>query len=836
MKKYFVFVFLLTFVFSLSAQEVVYDFNDLSEGDINGQDGWSTVVNSGGSPNEMDVANVYLGVASYDGSKAVFYGQSGGNYGRTASRETMESYPFDFTLGGPVEIQVDIHTGYWGTLFGFGYDANDNGYLMKAQEQVINIEENEGGFGFHLGDKDLPQIKSFFMPDGSTIEYTFPLATSSSWHRYKLFLDLDANGGTGSITMFVADMEGDYVAVSEISDLNLGMTPGSGTNTDPAMWTKIFLHATGGTSGFDNLIIDQPDTGGLLYQYITFNPLPDHLSTDVPFTVSATSNQGLDLVYEISAGPATISGNTITLTGEEGTVSVTASQPGNSTVAPADDVTQSFEVYNPLNIIPELKTRNAVQDEVVMMPDLMDMTFIVSTEIEHPELLNISDVEFSVGGDIIKGIPTSNGFFIGNWTPPNYGTHTLTTTITSSGGVSSNETIDFEVVEEAPSMDVAVLDAFDFTGDNSIDTTFTLPSFAGTYTSVKAVLNYGCPCDPWDRIAHVEIRGANGHWMELFKYVTPYGVSCDDEIDITDFISQLQGQVDFRINFPQSSTSITFVYEAGTPDYKFSWMDNLWQGLYPFGDYANLQPVEPYDLNFGGDVEKAYLRLLSGGFSWGETNTDNAAEFYDATHNININGSTEFQQHLWQTCNPNPVDCQPQNGTWYHNRHGWCPGSIPILFRYDLTPWISMTDVNLQYEFYPGYVDLCHPNHPNCVSGTTCSNCNDTWNPEIHVGGALVTFSNEVIISAINDLDAANTQLLIEPNPSNGIFNITSIGGDLSSFNDIEIYNLAGVLLETYTQLNSKNLTIDLSKYSSGVYFMLLKSDTNTISKKLIIQ
>ena len=838
MKKVFYIMLLFSIMIGVNAQGVLYDFNDLDEGDINGQDQWTTVVNSSGSPNEMDVAYSYQGAVSYDGTKAVFYGQSGGNFGRTGSRTTQDNFPFDFTVGGPVQIEVDIHTGWWGTLFGFGYDANDNGYLMPAQETIIEIEENEGGFGFHLGSASAnnPAINSFYMPDGSVLQYTFPLPSIGGWHRYKLFIDLDANDGAGSITMFVAEMDGDFVAVAEISDINLGMTPGTGTSTDPATWAKIFMHGTGGTSGFDNLFIDQPDTGGLLYQFITFNPLPDHLSTDAPFAVSATSNQGLDVEFAISSGPATMVGNVITLTGEAGIVSVTASQPGNDEVAPADDVSQSFEVIDGMTVIPEMKIRNAVDGEVIRMPELMDMKFAVSTEIEHPELLSVAAAQFTVDGENVHGFETNNGFFIGNWTPPSYGSYDVNVSVTTSAGVSVNEIISFEVIAEAPTMQFEVINEFVFTGSNKIDTSFNLPSFAGTYSSVTAHLVYGTPCDPWDRVARVSIRGANGEWMELFMYVTPYGVACEDDIDITDFVSQLQGNVDFKIEFPESVVSLTFEYEAGTPEYKYSWMDNLWQGMYPFGDYANLQPVEPMTLNFGATVEQAYLRLMSGGFSWGETNTANAAEFYEATHNININGSTEFEQHLWETCNPNPADCQPQNGTWYHNRHGWCPGSIAQLYRYDLNQWIGSSDVDLQYEFYPDYMDYCHPNHPDCETGVTCSDCNATWNPEIHVSGELVSYSNEVIITAIKDKKPNDVLLSVEPNPSTGVFNISSLGGAFSIHSSIEIYNTAGVLLKTYQTIPSTGLRIDLKGYAKGVYLMLLKENDQVTSKKLIVQ
>lgn len=825
------FIFLF---FPIHAQiiEYTYDFNELDLGNLDGQDGWSTVVNSGGSPNEMDVETIYQGVVSYDGTKAVFYGQSGGNYGRTGSRESEENFPFDFTQGGTVEIELDIYTGYWGTLFGFGYDANNNGYLMQAIETVVNIENNEGGFGIHIANQSYPQMY-FYMPDGSTLNFTFPFTASGDWFRYKFFIDLDANDGAGSVSLFIKEMDGSFVPVTEITDLNLGMDPGSGTSTDPAMWTKIFLHATGGTSGFDNMILRLPDTGGLLYQYITFTPVDDHLTTDAPFEAEATSSQGLEVFFEITSGPATIDGNIITLTGEPGIVEIIASQPGNTTVAPAEDVIQTFEVIDPMTIIPVMEIRNAVDGEVVRMPNLLAMPFTVSTEIEYPDLLSIAQVQFSINGNTVSGYETNNGFYIGNWLPPSYGTYTVDATVTSSGGVSVSESVTFEVVPNAPSVDFALIEDFTFTGSNSIDTTLILPSFVGTYSQVTAIINYGCPCEPWDVIADVKIRGANGEWMELFKYITPYGVACDDQIDITDFVSQLQGKVDLEINFPESITSITFQYEAGTPEYSYSWMDNLWQQNFSFGDYANLQPVNPHTLNFSDDIEKAHIRLLCSGHSWGENNTGNAAEFYEATHNLKLNGNTEFQQHLWQTCNPNPVGCQPQNGTWYYNRHGWCPGTIPILYQYEITPWISTPDLELEYEFYPGYVDLCHPNHPDCVSSVTCPDCNSTYNPVIKVAGGLVTYSNSFMITSAKQ-PLLSFKFEISPNPTTGEVKISSFDKPSKSAAIVQLLNITGVLQMEF-EWDGKDFVFDISSIPKGTYLVRVITESNAVIKKIIL-
>jgi uncharacterized protein (TIGR03437 family) len=78
-------------------------------------------------------------------------------------------------------------------------------------------------------------------------------------------------------------------------------------------------------------------------QTITFGAIPNHLSSDAPFTLTATASSGLAAAFSIVSGPATLSGNTLTITGP-GTVSVPASQAGNSSFAAATPVVQTFTV------------------------------------------------------------------------------------------------------------------------------------------------------------------------------------------------------------------------------------------------------------------------------------------------------------------------------------------------------------------------------------------------------------------------------------------------------------------------------------------------------------
>ena len=78
-------------------------------------------------------------------------------------------------------------------------------------------------------------------------------------------------------------------------------------------------------------------------QTITFGALTNKVYGDPSFAVSATASSGLPVSFSIFSGPATVSGNTVTITGA-GAVTVRASQPGNANYNAATNVDQSFTV------------------------------------------------------------------------------------------------------------------------------------------------------------------------------------------------------------------------------------------------------------------------------------------------------------------------------------------------------------------------------------------------------------------------------------------------------------------------------------------------------------
>lgn len=844
-KRLLILPFLLLCIlnFNLRGQfvEHLYDFNNLESGPLDGQDGWTTVLNLAGNTLFV-VGSEFSGTTTLDGSLGIFYGQPCPNCGSTASRESTPEFPFDFSLGGIVELSVEAHAAWWGTNFGIGYDANGNGYMLPANESGDGAyETNEGGISIIYASNQNVQDK-VVLPDGTTVPFEF---AAGGWDGYRILIDFQANDGQGSLSLEAKDIPGDWIVIPEVQDINLGLTPGSGTATDPAMWTKLFAHSTGGNGGFDNFLLRVPDTGGLLFQSITFSALPNRLTTDAPFDLTAFASSDLPVSYSIVSGPATVDGNILTLTGEPGTVTVKASQEGNNEYAAAEDKEVSFNVIDPLSVSPIIDIRNPVTDGVVRMPSLYAIPLAATSAIDHTDVLFIETVEFEINGDIVMATDWGNGHFTGNWTPPAYGSYSMKVTSVSNGGVSYSETIDFEVIEEAENMTVATLDQvwlLDSDGTHSAD--YILPSYVGSFNKITAHLNITCPpggCDPWDRISRIEVKAPTGQWVEIIRYITPYGVPCNHSLDVTDYASLFQGKVEFRASLGTFANGFLYTldleYETGTPEYVYSWVDVIWEDTYDFGNMANLQPVDTLNFTYAEAAEASKLKLVNSGHGWGENNTSNAAEFYEATHKVKVNNQI-FEQHLWVDCNPNPDGCQPQNGTWFHDRAGWCPGSIAKVYDYDFSNYVDFNEVELIYEFFPGYTDLCHPSNPDCVSGITCEDCEAGSNPIYVVAANLISYGNAPlngVVTSTNNLDQKSYSIQVSPNPSSGKFDL-SFDRQLEDVK-ITIYDFTGKLIINESIDNTSSgftQNIDLSNYPSGVFSLLVESKEGIQTKKLV--
>lgn len=486
----------------------------------------------------------------------------------------------------------------------------------------------------------------------------------------------------------------------------------------------------------------------------------------------------------------------------------------------------------------------------VQMPELHPYALYAEASIDAPD--TISSVVFNVDGTDYPA-PLVNGAFEAWWTPSAYGDHVVTATATASNGNTATQTVDATVTstiadQTVPTFAGSIID-WTTNGSQWYQGSYTLPQSVGAYDHILAHLSVTCPsvdggCDDWDRLAYVEAKAPNGEWVEIIRYITPYGVPCDHTIDVTDFASLLQGNTDIRMFIDTWGTGgwqmdLDLTYQAGTPDYLYSTVQEVWHGNYNFGDPTDLQPMDTVTVDPGWNAQSVSLRLVTTGHGWGDNNTANAAEFYHATHQILVDDTYSFDQDLWTDCNPNPDGCSPQNGTWQYNRAGWCPGSIAAPYIYDLTPYLDQSPLVLSYMFQTSYVDQCNPGNPNCISGQTCPDCNDGYNPFYHVGAYVISRANAPLATGVSApvVKVPENAVSISPNPCDGHFALHlrhDMGKCVVTVRDITGQTLRTWFFTSNDQLNAYRF--DVTMLAKGTYFVKVQDRDTELAGKVVVQ
>lgn len=599
-------------------------------------------------------------------------------------------------------------------------------------------------------------------------------------------------------------------------------------------------------------LLGSGDGSGKQNQIITFDTVGKKSTTANPFDVSATSTSGLtDITYSVESGPASINDNTVTIDGNVGIVTLKAAQAGNAEFNAAESF-QQFEVIDISTFSPTISTR-LTEDYPIEMPSFYAYPIYITSAIEEADLITIDNIEVMVDDTPIT-VTGENNLHYALWTPDSYGSHTIKITANGSNGVNTTITKTIVVTNTITTQNVQTMDdiVIEYNKENSRNFygTFTMPQHIGSYNQIIANLIVECPsttgdCDNWDRRAFIDVKGPDGNWIQIIRYITPFGIGCSHTIDLTDYANLLQGEVEFRMFIDTWGTggwqiSLDFDFQQGTPEYLYSSVDELWDGNWDLGNPDNLQPVPVVNYTYDSNILSSHLRLSNTGHGWGSNNSQNAAEFYHATNYIDVDGIENYTQNLWNTCNPNPDNCTGQLGTWTYSRAGWCPGSIAPPDIVDMTSQIAKGTVDFSYRFDPTYVDYCHPNNPDCVTGVTCDDCNDAYKAQYYIDGQLINFSNTPLIQGTLDVEevdnTANYQLLVYPNPSNGIFQISSSStiGKLV----MRVVSITGAILKTYyfdssDELN--NTKFDLSSIARGVYFVTIENNAGQGNLKLII-
>lgn len=147
---------------------------------------------------------------------------------------------------------------------------------------------------------------------------------------------------------------------------------------------------------------------------------------------------------------------------------------------------------------------------------------------------------------------------------------------------------------------------------------------------------------------------------------------------------------------------------------------------------------------------------------------------------------------------------------------------------------IDISDIENQVMTEVGYFDI-HPNsdaagydgawnvYPYFESGTILISTLN-FNNVGFVPGMFLIRSNAVLSN--DDIDSSN--VAIYPNPASDILTIDAPDNTISK---LALYDISGKLL--FEEENSNNNTIDVSKYSQGIYFLRINDN---ISKRIIIE
>lgn len=185
---------------------------------------------------------------------------------------------------------------------------------------------------------------------------------------------------------------------------------------------------------------------------------------------------------------------------------------------------------------------------------------------------------------------------------------------------------------------------------------------------------------------------------ELGRYITPYGIGLDLGdgwtwvYDVTDFAPLLRDSVHLTAGNFQELLDMKFLFIEGTPPRDVLKVENLWQGTFALKNFETLVPPRTVDLDENGKMWK--LRTSATGHDF--SNATNCAEFCPKIHSVEVDGSQHWSWQIIQECATNPL--YPQGGTWIYDRAGWCPGMEATVKEFEITPYISGSQVELDYD------------------------------------------------------------------------------------------------------------------------------------------
>ena len=252
---------------------------------------------------------------------------------------------------------------------------------------------------------------------------------------------------------------------------------------------------------------------------------------------------------------------------------------------------------------------------------------------------------------------------------------------------------------------VTIYDLRKITQWGNYDTSAVLPT-GKTYRKIRLhyiLGRYACPsgtqyCGSWDYTTQVYVKPAGADTMEIARIITPYATDWlasnrkhDFVVDVSDYASVLNGNLDFRYKYDGYSWGFTLTLKLemieGTPPMEALSAKNIYDGYYSYGNTSD--PIENHLIAkpfvYNSPAVKASVKNIVSGHG---SDDNGCGEFCSKYYDLKINGTAISQKQLCKSdCGKN--DIYPQTGTWLYERANWCPGQVVFPITHDITAFTS---------------------------------------------------------------------------------------------------------------------------------------------------